>query len=234
MGWLPSLAVSGANPNSSGRETAVVPLTSAAANQASAIPAKTAPASAWKQWSAAQRAEVESVPWAQYEAAAGCNLISVSYKTAPASLGIPYAPATVKTTAVVTVSQCPSATSPASSLSVNPDISSGHQCKTITGPGQVCVGTTTVGGRPYSYGSYVYHGTHTEGHVQLSAEGALATTCHPVSSTLNGGTITFYNGYSEKVRYGPLTGTNIWDSAFWHSTTHHSPYTDWGNICAWE
>ncbi len=80
-------------------------------------------------------------------------------------------------------------------------------------------------------GSYYYTGNSSAtGHLEISTEEILATSCHYNNNAVdtNGATWTLYHDDETDV----ITDTNvedIWDVTWWEGA---GPYTDWGDTCA--
>jgi hypothetical protein len=112
----------------------------------------------------------------------------------------------------------------------------GYSEATVGGPGNQEVTACTINGSGNACTSYTYGGyptNHITGHVELTTDGADATTCsvgqyvnnsatETLGSTPNG-TITIYDPNSP-------TGSNVWNGNFW--TPGSAPYTNEGNVCA--
>jgi len=242
----PTIAFNAATIVASGAATqpalaSVTSQTIAAANVAKVIPPATAPLTAWQNWSAGQRAAIESVPWAQLVADSGCTFQRATYDSVPAALGLRGAPQGVMTTSVTLTVHCSNGQVPSllqqrsgktPTAATASGVPSGDPCATIGGPGSECVEPFTVNGTPsYIDFSYLFQGTYTTGHEQLSNEGALASTCHPVTPALTDGiTRGFHNGTEQLSYFGPRNYSSVWNGNFWHS--YPGGFGNYGNVCA--
>jgi hypothetical protein len=192
---------------------------SVTARPAPPVPAPGASAADWRQWSAAQKAWMESTKW---RPAPGCKIFSVAYFAAPARLGTPWAPSWATTTSAAVTGHC------ATGATAGPLDDSGgaplpSACKTITGPGSDCVGASSDNER---YAKYTYKGTtHTYGSEEISQEAS--GSCHPGSDDGDTPPTTLTKGGSEEIKYGPVNYSAQW-VASWFAD---GGTTNWGNVC---
>lgn len=199
-------------------------------------PAPGAPSSTWSAWSAQQAQQQAHFPWSAMASAAGCSFVESGARTSSgAAPGSPI-PAGIEVPTGWAVVHCPPGrsldnsvrergTAPAATTSASPQVS--PACNTVTGPGSICVSLGTYNSAYYVFGSYLYDGSYTTGHVELSDDGV--TSCgYPGTLLADSANVALHSG-DEVITDYPYEFSADYDSTFWQGGP---PWNDWGNACS--
>ena len=76
------------------------------------------------------------------------------------------------------------------------------------------------------FGSYLYDGSYTTGHVELSDDG-VSSCGYPGTLLANSANVPLYNG-DEVITDYPYEFSADYDATFWQGGP---PWNDWGNAC---
>jgi len=194
------------------------------------LPSTSAPSSTWQNYVNSWNIAMNPSSVAASFTAEGCDVLNVS--TTPMTAGgvaaINY-PSGVAPDAVTVLINC-NAVNHAILRIAHTSPGAGSECETVGGPGTQCVNGCTVDGDATVCSSYTYGGTSIYGHVEISTDGAGATTCSVGTLVTNSTPETLTNGDELLHWTAPPSGSNVWNGNFWQGSS--SPYTNEGDACA--
>lgn len=198
------------------------------------MPNTTAPSAVWQNWVTQWNDSLNPQVITASLEEAGCVVSNVDVSpmsaAAAAELGYPVGVIPDGGSAIVNCSHAIS-TSARHPMSTP---GAGYTDLSVGGQGSQIVESCTIGGAASVCAIYEYTGAYQStitGHVELSTDGALATTCSVGNLVQNSPSETL-DVTGEAIAYDPTSpsGSNVWNGNFWQGTS--SPYLNEGNACA--
>jgi len=197
---------------------------------ASAVPAKSAPLSAWKAWAASQRATTQSTNWVKQFSNSQCKVTHVGIR-AVTSNGLYGVPKGIVTDEVAIAGSCANSSPTIKGIvdSTNCPVQTDGNAAWASG-GVVCVGTATVAGvANYMAASYTRTaGGSSFGHAELGVD---YNGCGPGDLVANGKPeVAVTTGSFSAVLWGPRIGTNRFSATWWQDNLG-GDYAYFGSAC---